>query len=152
MTETDTTPQTSTALSKELDTNDGFVDKYGIAIAAVFVALWITALPIINLLRAVPLFKEVVIGAAVVVAFTSLDDWGQGAKYALISGMVAAVLFNLTWIPASILVGLSSAGGAESAAMLGALGALGAFANLVGLIFISPVGYLAGGALGAALR
>jgi hypothetical protein len=92
VTETDTTQQTNTALSRELNTNDGFVDKYGMAIATVFVALWLTVLPIIGLLRAVPLFKEIVIGAAVVVAFTSLDDWGQGAKYALVSGMVAAVL------------------------------------------------------------
>jgi hypothetical protein len=152
MSNTGGTQQSGTGLSRELDTNDGFVDKYGIAIAAVFVALWVTALPIVNLLRAVPLFKEIVIGAAVVVVFTSLDDWGQGAKYALVSGMAGAILFNLTWIPASFVVGLSSAGGAESAAMLGALGALGAFANVVGLLFMSPVGYLAGGALGGALR
>lgn len=130
---------------------DGFVDRYGRSIGVILVALFITQIPIINFVRFVPLLKEIVLGALVVVGLTSIDDWGQGAKYAVVSGMVAAIMFNVIMIPTSFVVGglLGATNGtAESAAAAGALSGLGAFANLVGLVLFSPIGYLAGGAVG----
>lgn len=144
-------------MSLERSNDDGtFVETYGRSTTVVFVALWLTVAPIINLTRALPLFKEMVLGAVVVAGLTSLEDWGQGAKHALVSGMTAAVLFNLLFIPGSIiLTGASAAasGASGESALIGSLGiALGAFSNLLGLVLFSPVGYLLGGAAGSALN
>jgi hypothetical protein len=140
-----------------LDGTDKFVERYGRAVVVVFAALWVTMIPVVNLVRVVPLFKEIVLGAVVVAVFTSLEDWGQGAKHALVAGMTAAILFNLLLIPGSILLGLlggaANAGSPEVAAATGlgagVMGAFGVFVNLIGLVLFSPLGYIAGGAVGS---
>jgi hypothetical protein len=140
-------------------TTDDFVDRYGRSIGVVFAGLFLTwIVPVVNLVRLVPLFKEAVLGVLVVVAFTSLEDWGQGAKHALVSGMIAAVAFNVVRIPAGVVLGGlagaagGGAGAAETAAFAGALSGLGALTNVVGLVLFSPLGYIAGGAVGGLLN
>jgi hypothetical protein len=140
----------------------GFNDsEFKKSTATIFVALLIFGfVPIIgHLIRAVPLFKEVVLGAVVVAVFTSISDTGTGVKFALASGMIAAVLFNIIYIPGQTLLGgvfgaLTSAGD-EAVATGGAsamFSGLGALTNLIGLIFMSPIGYALGGAIGSAVN
>lgn len=139
----------------------GFNDsEFKKSTAAIFVALFIFGfVPIIGLIRVVPFFKEVVLGAAVVAVFTSISDTGTGVKFALASGMIAAVLFNIIYIPGQTLLGgvfgaLTSAGD-EAVATGGAsamFSGLGALTNLIGLIFMSPVGYAIGGAIGSVVN
>jgi len=126
------------------------------ASGVIFVVLLVTTLPIIRWIRWIPAFKELVLGGLVVVAFTSIVDWKEGAKYALIAGMAAAVLFNVINIPLQIALGsvLSGVFGSaqNSAAQGGILGGLGALSNLIGLVIFSPVGFGIGGAIGAVLN
>ncbi|WP_251343296.1 hypothetical protein [Haloplanus halophilus] len=132
---------------------EAFKRQYGRSIAAVFAGLVITHLPIINLIGLLPTFKEILLGAGVVFAFTSLTEPADGAKHAFVSGMTAAVVFNVLWIPGSALLGgsLAAIGGstAADAVASGMLQGLGALTNLIGLLIFSPVGYAVGGVLGA---
>jgi len=130
-----------------------------LGIVAAFAALAVfNFVPFVNLIRLIPAFKEVLIGAGLVVLLLDTADLGTGAVYALIVGMVAAVVVNVVRFVLS-LVGLSLLGGTSAMGpapegMAGGLGfaALGLVANAVGLLFFSPVGYLAGGAAGAWLN
>ncbi|WP_436923682.1 hypothetical protein [Halosimplex amylolyticum] len=134
----------------------GFDDEaFKRSVAAIFVALLVTGfVPVLNLIRYVPLFKEVLLGALVVVAFTSLSDAEDGIKFALVTGMLAAVAFNLVYIPGSILLGglLGAAAGDGATGAIMAINGLGALMNVFGLVFMSPVGYILGGALGSVLN
>ena len=132
--------------------------EFKVATGAIFVGLCffgvLRFIPLISLIPSIPIWKEVLLGVVAVTVFTSIDDTGQGIKFALLSGMIAAVAFNVLYIPAQIL--FSSVVGAameSSGAGYGAFaGALGAFANLLGVVFFSPIGYTVGGALGSALN
>jgi hypothetical protein len=140
----------------------GFNDsEFKKSTATIFIALLLFGfVPIIgDLIRLVPLFKEVVLGAVVVAVFTSVSDTGTGVKFALASGMIAAVLFNIIYIPGQTLLGgvfgaLGSSG--SDAAAVGGMSAmfsgLGALTNLIGLIFMSPIGYAIGGAIGSVVN
>ena len=147
------TGQSASEQAAYSETGDDFRETYGVSIAAIFVGLVVTHLPIINLVGLIPMFKEVVLGAVAVVAFTSLSDAGDGAKHAIIAGMTAAVVFNILWIPGSIVLGgaltAASGGSAAGAVGTGLLSGLGAFSNLIGLIVFSPIGYAVGGVLGS---
>jgi hypothetical protein len=90
---------------------------------------------------------------AVVVAFTSITDAESGIKFTLVTGMIAAVAFNVVYIPASFVLGgvTGATVGADVGMMMVAQG-LGALMNLFGLIFLSPVGYILGGAIGSVLN
>ncbi|WP_459194915.1 hypothetical protein [Halosimplex sp. J119] len=129
-------------------------DAFKKSVATIFVALLVTGfVPIVNFIRYVPLFKEVLLGALVVVAFTSITDAGDAVKFTVVTGMIAAVAFNVVYIPATSLLGgvMGAATGADAGMMMVARG-LGALMNLFGLIFLSPVGYMIGGALGSVLN
>jgi hypothetical protein len=156
MSSQDTLSQQSAESDGLLENQGPFVQEYGRSIAAIFVALVVAHLPVVNLINVVPLFKEVVLGAAVVAIFTPLSEVTEGAKHALVAGMIAAVVFNVIYIPASFVIGgsLAASGGqaAGSAMASGLLAGLGAFVNLVGLIFFSPIGYAIGGVLGSVLN
>lgn len=135
--------------------DDGFLDTYGASIVVVFGGLVVFHLPIVSMINWVPTVKEVILGVVVVAGFTSTTDPGQALKFALVSGMVAAVAFNLVYVPvATVLGGLwfAATSGAESAVTMGLLGGLlagfGALLNLVGLVLFSPVGYGLGGLIG----
>lgn len=135
-----------------------FTEKYGMSIAAIFVGLIVTHLPFISVVNLVPMFKEVVLGAIAVAALTSLTEAGDGAKHALIAGMTAAVLFNIIWIPGSIVLGgaltAASGGAAAGAAAVGGgiLSGLGWLSNFIGLVLFSPIGYAVGGVVGSFLN
>ncbi|NLV11369.1 hypothetical protein ACAH01_05305 [Halomicrobium sp. HM KBTZ05] len=127
------------------------------SIGTIFVALLVMGfVPIINLIRIVPFFKEVVLGAVVVVVFTSLSEVKRGIKFALVTGMIAAVAFNVVFIPGQIILGgvMGAASGAtgEAAGGMAMLSGLGAITNLIGLLFMSPIGYTIGGAIGSVLN
>jgi hypothetical protein len=125
------------------------------AAASIFVALLIFGfVPIINWFRYIPLFKEVLLGALVVAVFTSISETGRAMKFALVTGMIAAVAFNGIYIPGSFLLGglIGAASGGDATGGMALLAGLGALANLIGLIFMSPLGYIAGGALGSVLN
>lgn len=137
----------------------GFDDsEFKKSTASIFVALLVFGfIPIIGLIRAIPLFKEILLGAAVVAVFTTISDTKRAIKFALLTGMIAAVLFNVVYIPGQTLLGglfgaVSEGGGADAAGGMALLSGLGALTNLIGLIFISPVGYVIGGALGGVLN
>jgi hypothetical protein len=109
---------------------DTYLKGTGTVLIALFVFNWI---PIVNLIRIIPTFKELILGATVVVAFTSAAEWKDGGTYALVVGMIAAVLFNQINIPLRTLFGGvmygamgtgSDAGAAGSAAMGGVLSGL----------------------------
>ncbi|MBV0923462.1 hypothetical protein KTS45_04545 [Halomicroarcula limicola] len=126
------------------------------ATASIFVVLLVTGfVPILNLVRFVPFFKEILLGAAVVAVFTTIEDTKTAIKFALVTGMIAAVAFNLIYIPGSfVLGGIMSMGGSnpDAAGGMAMLAGLGALTNIVGLIFMSPIGYTIGGALGSVLN
>ena len=135
----------------------GFDDsEFKKSTASIFVALLIFGfIPIIGLIRIIPLFKEILLGAAVVVVFTTISDTKRAIKFALISGMIAAVLFNVVYIPGQIFLGGiigAASGTAEEAGSMALLSGLGALSNIIGLIFFSPIGYVIGGALGSVLN
>lgn len=134
----------------------GFDDsEFKKSTVSIFVALLIFGfIPIINLIRAVPLFKEILLGAAVVAVFTTISDTKRAIKFALVSGMIAAVVFNVVYIPVQTLLGglMGMGGTAEEAGGMALLAGIGALSNLIGLIFFSPIGYVIGGALGSVLN
>jgi len=111
-------------------------------------------IPLISLIPTVPVWKEVLLGTLAVAGLTSINDTGEGIKFALVCGMIAAVAFNILYIPAQILFSSVVGAATEGAgAGIGALaGTLGAFANLIGVVIFSPIGYIVGGALGSALN
>ncbi|MBX0293624.1 hypothetical protein EGH23_01860 [Halomicroarcula sp. F27] len=124
--------------------------------ASIFVVLLVTGfVPILNLVRFVPFFKEILLGAAVVAAFTTIEDTKTAIKFALVTGMIAAVAFNVIYVPGSfVLGGIMGVGGSnpDAAGGMAMLAGLGALTNIVGLIFMSPIGYTIGGALGSVLN
>ena len=136
----------------------GFDDgEFKIATGAIFVGLCffgiLRFIPLISIIPNIPIWKEVVLGTIAVIVFTSIDDTGEGIKFALLSGMIAAVAFNVLYIPSWILFSSVVGAATESGAGMGVLaGTFGAFANLIGVIFFSPIGYSIGGALGSALN
>ena len=135
----------------------GFDDsEFKKSTATIFVALLIFGfIPIIGLIRAIPLFKEILLGAAVVAVFTTISDTKRAIKFALVSGMIAAVAFNVVYIPGQIFLGGiigAASGTAEEAGSMALLSGLGALSNIIGLIFFSPIGYVIGGALGSVLN
>lgn len=137
----------------------GFDDsEFKKSTASIFVALLVFGfVPIIGLIRVIPLFKEILLGAAVVAVFTTISDTKRAIKFALVTGMVAAVLFNVIYIPGQTLLGgllgaASEGGGADAAGGMALLSGLGALANLIGVVFFSPIGYVIGGALGGVLN
>ncbi|WP_018258052.1 hypothetical protein [Halomicrobium katesii] len=127
------------------------------SIGTIFVALLVMGfVPIINFIRIVPFFKEVVLGAAVVAVFTSLSEVKRGIKFALVTGMIAAVAFNVVFIPGQIILsgvmGAASGATGEAAGGMALLSGIGALSNLIGLLFMSPIGYTIGGAIGSVLN
>jgi len=129
--------------------------------ATIFVALLVFGfVPIINFVRFVPLFKEILLGTLVVAAFTTITDTKTGIKFAFVTGMLAAVAFNVVYIPAQFVIGgimggLAGAGSStagEAAGMMAALSGLGALTNIFGLLFMSPIGYVLGGAFGTVIN
>lgn len=117
-----------------------------------------------NLIRLLPTFKQILIDATLV-ALLLLETTGlaDGAVFALIAGMVAAVAVNVVRFLLATVVGLSGmlgGMGPNGVAPDGGMGvsgrvgiaALGAVLNFVGMILFSPVGYLVGGAAGAFLN
>lgn len=135
--------------------NDG---EFKVAAMAIFVGLCgfgvLRFIPLISILPTIPIWKEALLGAGAVTVFTSIDTAGEGIKFALLCGMIAAVAFNILYIPSQILFSTFVGAAIEGSSAGGGafLGTLGAFANLIGVIFISPIGYSIGGALGAALN
>jgi len=140
----------------------GFDDsEFKKSTATVFVALLVFGfVPVVNFIRFVPLFKEILLGTLVVAVFTSITDTGTGIKFALVTGMLAAIAFNVVYIPAQFVIGgimggLMNAGtstAGETAGTMAALSGLGALTNLFGLLFMSPIGYVVGGAFGSVLN
>ena len=118
--------------------------------------------PIVNLIRILPTFKEILIGAALVVLLLDTTDLGEGAVFSLIAGVVAAVAVNVVRFVLATVVGLTGVlggmgggmGPGPGMGMGGSVGvaALGAVVNFVGVVVFSPVGYLIGGAAGAFLN
>jgi hypothetical protein len=94
----------------------------------------------------------------VVGGLTTTADKVDGAAFAIVVGMIAAILFNVINIPARIVLsaGFVAAGGggdpAAGAALGGVMGGLGALSNIVGIIFFSPIGYGLGGVIGAVIN
>ena len=141
---------------------DHSTEKWGIAIAATFAALVVFSIPIINLIRLLPTFKEILIGAAVVFLLLDTTDLVDGAVFMLVSGMVAAVLFNVVRFVlfsvlgvAGVLGGGGGPGGMGGAGAMGGelgLAAIGALVQFIGVVIFSPVGYAVGGAVGAFLN
>ncbi|WP_324758633.1 hypothetical protein [Haloarcula montana] len=134
-------------------------EKFKKSFGIIFGVLLVTGfVPILNLVRIVPLFKEVALGAAVVAVFTSITDTKTAVKFALATGMLAAVAFNIVYIPGQIIMGgaIGAASGGETAMGSGAgmalLSGLGALTNLFGLLLFSPIGYTIGGVLGSVLN
>lgn len=136
----------------------GFDDgEFKVATGAIFVGLCffgiLRFIPLISLIPSIPIWKEVLLGTIAVTVFTSIDDVGEGIKFALLGGMIAAVMFNILYIPSQILFSSVVGAATETGAGAGAfLGTLGAFANLIGVIIFSPIGYTIGGALGASVN
>jgi hypothetical protein len=137
----------------------GFDDSEFKKATAVILAglLFAGFMPIIgDLIRLVPMFKEFLLGAAVVTVFTSIDGTRRAIKFALLTGMIAAVAFNIVYIPTQIflggLIGASSSGGGSEAASMAVLSGIGALSNLFGLVLFSPFGYAFGGVLGSVLN
>jgi hypothetical protein len=135
----------------------GFDDsEFKKALGTILVALLVTGfVPIINLVRIIPLFKEVVLGTVVVVVFTTISDTKQGVKFALITGMLAALVFNVIYIPSCFVLGGAfgaASGGGEQAGQMAMMQGIGAAANLIGFVLFSPFGYAIGGAIGSVLN
>lgn len=128
-----------------------------LGVAAAFGALAVfNFVPLVSLIGLLPAFKEVLIGAGLVVLLLDTTELGTGAVYALVVGMAAAVAVNVVRFVLR-LVGLSvmgAAGAGPGPGVGGSLGVatLGVLTSAVGLVLFSPVGYLAGGAAGAWLN
>lgn len=138
---------------------DHAAETWGLGTAGAFVALAVfNFVPVVNLIRLVPTFKEILIGAGVVVFLLETTDPADGAAYALVVGMVAAVAVNLvgfvlTLVGVSITQMLGTGMGAGMGMSGGAgVAAVGAVVRFVGVVLFSPVGYAVGGAVGAWLN
>jgi hypothetical protein len=72
-----------------------------------------------------------------------------------VSGMIAAVAFNVVWIPFRFVLGGAAAGAASgdvgAVATGGLIAGFGAGFDLIGLVVFSPVGDSVGGAVGSYL-
>ncbi|ESS06349.1 MAG: hypothetical protein A07HB70_01064 [uncultured archaeon A07HB70] len=138
---------------------DHSTETWLLGVAAAFGALAVfNFVPIVGLIRLLPAFKEVLIGAGLVVLLLDTTELGTGAVYALVVGMAAAVVVNVVRFGLRLvglsLMGAVGAGPGPGPGVGGGLGfaTLGVLTSVVGLVLFSPVGYLAGGAAGAWLN
>lgn len=143
---------------------DHSTETWALGVGGAFAALAVfNFVPIVSLIRLLPTFKEVLIGAALVVLLIETTEYVDGAVFALVAGMIAAVVVNVVRFVLLSVVGLSGMfGGMGSGAGMGPGGmgaggsvgfaALGAAISFVGVIIFSPVGYAVGGAVGAFLN
>ncbi len=140
-------------------------ETWALGVGGAFAALAVfNFVPIVNLIRLLPTFKEVLIGAALVVLLLETTEYVDGAVFALVAGMIAAVVVNVVRFVLLSVVGLSGMfGGMGPGAGMGPGGgigaggsvgfaALGAAISFIGVIIFSPVGYAVGGAVGAFLN
>ncbi len=133
-------------------------ETWGFAVFGTLAALVATALPVVSFVRVVPALKEVLIGAGMVYLLLETTELGDGAAFAVVAGMVATVLFNVLVAVVGAVVGVNPVGGgANVVAGMGTIAGvdLAVVARAVRLFFIlvvSPIGYAAGGALGAYLN
>lgn len=133
-------------------------ETWGFAVFGTLAALVVTALPVVGFVRVVPAFKEILIGAGIVYLLLDTAELGDGAAFAVVAGMVATVLFNLLAAVAGAVVGVGLlGGGANVVAGMGTiagvdLAVVARAVRLFSVLVVSPVGYAAGGALGAYLN
>jgi hypothetical protein len=133
-------------------------ETWGLAVFGTLAALVATALPVVAFVRVVPALKEVLIGAALVYLLLETTELGDGAAFAVVAGMVATVLFNVLAAVVGAVVGVSLlGGGANVVAGMGSfagvdLAVVARAVRLFSILVVSPVGYTAGGALGAYLN
>ena len=134
-------------------------ETWALGIGGAFAALAVfNFVPFVNLIRLLPTFKEILIGAALVVLLLETTEYVDGAAFALVAGMVAAVVVNVVRFVLLSVVGISGMlGGMGPGAGMspgGSVGfaALGAAISFVGVIIFSPIGYAVGGAVGALLN
>lgn len=135
------------------------VETWGFAVFGTLAALVATAFPVVAFVRVVPALKEILIGAGMVYLLLETSDLADGATFAVVAGMVAAVVFNLLATVAGALIGVSLLGGGADA-VAGLSGAVAGVelpvllraVRLFSILVVSPVGYAAGGALGAYLN
>jgi hypothetical protein len=142
---------------------DHSTETWALGVGGAFAALAVfNFVPIVNLIRLLPTVKEVLIGAALVVLLLETTEYVDGAAFALVVGMIAAVVVNVARFVLTAVVGLTGVvdgmgPGTPPGAGMGAggslgLAALGAAISFVGVVLFSPVGYLVGGAVGALLN
>jgi hypothetical protein len=131
--------------------SDEVTKSTGVILVALLIAGFV---PIIGLIRLVPMLKEVILGAAVVVAFTGIGDTKEAVKFALVTGMLAALVFNVIYIPGQIFLGgvFGAASDGASASGMAMFRGLGAATNLIGFVLFSPFGYAIGGVIGGVLN
>lgn len=130
-----------------------FNQRYGLAVVASFAGLVVAHLPVIGLISLVPFTREVIIGAAVVATLSEIPKATEGAKFGVISGMTAAVIFYIVKIPLVIaLLVWGSMNGDATVIGSSLLSGLGLLSNLVGLVLLAPVGFAVGGALGTVVN
>ena len=128
-------------------------ETWGFAVFGTLAALVVTALPVVGFVRVVPAFKEILIGAGIVYLLLDTAELGDGAAFAVVAGMVATVLFNLLAAVAGAVVGVGLlGGGANLLAGMGTIAGVARAVRLFSILVVSPVGYAAGGALGAYLN
>lgn len=133
-------------------------ETWGLAIFGTLAALVATALPVVAFVRVVPALKEVLIGAAVVYLLLDTADAGNGAAFAVVAGMAATLLFNALVVVFGAAFGVSLVGGGAAAVSEVGTGTgvdlpvILRFARLFSVLVVSPIGYAAGGALGAYLN
>ncbi|MFB6169159.1 MAG: hypothetical protein ABEJ43_09980 [Haloferacaceae archaeon] len=132
-------------------------ETWGFAVFGTLAALVATALPVVALVRVVPALKEVLIGAALVYLLLETTELGDGAAFAAVAGMAATVLFNVLAAVVGAVVGVALLGGADAVAGMGTVAGVDLpvvlrAVRLFTILVVSPVGYTAGGALGAYLN
>lgn len=141
-------------------------ETWALGIGGAFAALAVfNFVPIVSLIRFLPTFKEILIGAALVFLLLETTEYLDGAAFAVVAGMVAAVVVNVVRFVLSV-VGISGMLGGMSGGTgpgtgmgmsMGAGGsigfaALGAAISFIGVVIFSPVGYAVGGVVGALLN
>lgn len=133
------------------------IETWGLAVFGTLAALIATALPVVAFVRIVPGLKEALIGAAAVYLLLDTADAGNGAAFAVVAGMAATLLFNALAVVFGAAFGVSLVGGGAAAVSEVGAGAgidlpvLLRFARLFSVLVVSPIGYAAGGGLGAYL-
>lgn len=133
-------------------------ETWGLAVFGTLAALVVTALPGVALVRVVPALKEILIGAGVVYVLLDTAETADGAAVAVVAGMVATVGFNVLAAVVGAVVGVTLlGGGADAVAGAGVVAGVDLAAalravRLLSVLFVSPVGYAVGGALGAYLN